>query len=60
VFLFPPFQGKITAQGKLLHKGSLNALDTFSGAPQNGPPKMRSFTCFLFEQVTSLWGIYTV
>lgn len=44
------FQGKITAQGKLLHRGPLNALDTFT-PPQNGPPKMKPFTCFLFEQI---------
>lgn len=44
------FQGKITAQGKLLHKGPLSALDTFS-QPQNAPPKMKLFTCFLFEQI---------
>ena len=47
------FEGKITAQGKLLHKGPLSALDTFSNAPNanaNGPPKMKAFNCFLFEQ----------
>ena len=46
------FEGKITAQGKLLHRGPLNALDTFSSpAAANGPPKMKAFTCFLFEQI---------
>jgi len=46
------FEGKITAQGKLLHKGPLNALDNFSPAGQaNAPPKIKPFTCFLFEQI---------
>lgn len=46
------FEGKITAQGKLLHRGPLNALDNFSSpAAANGPPKMKAFTCFLFEQI---------
>jgi hypothetical protein len=47
------FEGKITAQGKLLHRGPLNALDTFSAPPASGgpPPKMKAFTCFLFEQI---------
>lgn len=49
--LWVSLQGKITAQGKLLHRGPLNALDTFSSPPQNGPPKMKPFTCFLFEQI---------
>jgi triple functional domain protein len=44
-------QGKITAQGKLLHRGPLHCLDTFSGGQQNGPPKMKPFTVFLFEQI---------
>ena len=62
------FEGKITAQGKLLHRGPLNALDTFSlpgsgsgtsgglhhpggGESSKTPPKMKPFTCFLFEQI---------
>ncbi len=51
------FEGKITAQGKLLHRGPLNALDTFStagghqGSSDRAPPKMKPFTCFLFEQI---------
>ena len=50
--LFQGFEGKITAQGKLLHKGPLNALDNFSPAGQaNAPPKIKPFTCFLFEQI---------
>ena len=49
---FQGFEGKITAQGKLLHKGPLNALDNFSPAGQaNAPPKIKPFTCFLFEQI---------
>lgn len=47
------FEGKITAQGKLLHRGPLNALDTFSPQEKGDktPPKMKPFTCFLFEQI---------
>lgn len=51
------FEGKITAQGKLLHRGPLSALDTFSQATggqashDKAPPKMKPFTCFLFEQI---------
>ena len=56
------FQGKITAQGKLLHKGPLNAIDNFSAVHSasgsgghsggaGGKPKMKPFTCFLFEQI---------
>ncbi len=45
------FEGKITAQGKLLHRGPLSALDTFSPQAANGPPRMKPFTCFLFEQI---------
>ena len=45
--LFQGFEGKITAQGKLLHKGPLNALDNFSPAGQaNAPPKIKAFSCF--------------
>ena len=47
-------QGKITAQGKLLHKGPLNAIDNFSSHNSlagTSPPKMKPFTCFLFEQI---------
>ena len=53
-------QGKITAQGKLLHRGPLNALDSFltneksdsqQGNKRTGaPPQMKAFQCFLFEQ----------
>jgi len=47
------FEGKITAQGKLLHRGPLNALDTFSptSAGDKTKPIMKPFTCFLFEQI---------
>lgn len=56
------FEGKITAQGKLLHRGPLNALDSFlstgsDGGSQQGnkragpPPQMKAFQCFLFEQI---------
>ena len=45
------FEGKITAQGKLLHRGPLLCLDNFSTPPPNGPPKMKPFTVFLFEQI---------
>jgi hypothetical protein len=48
------FEGKITSQGQLLYKGPLNVLDTFSTTSKkenaNGPPKMKPFNCFLFEQ----------
>ena len=48
------YDGSITAQGKLLHKGPLSVLDTFSNAQNanssTGPPKMKDFNCFLFEQ----------
>ena len=52
------FEGKITAQGKLLHRGPLQALDTLAqtGAAggaggSNQMPKMKPFTVFLFEQI---------
>ena len=45
----PPPQGKITAQGKLLHRGPMVCLD--STPPANGPPKMKPYTVFLFEQI---------
>ena len=52
---FSFFQGKITAQGKLLHRGPLHCLDTFStpgaGSSNGPPPKMKPFTVFLFEQI---------
>ncbi|XP_059088154.1 triple functional domain protein-like isoform X1 [Tigriopus californicus] len=45
------FEGKITAQGKLLYRGPLVCLDNFSQSSQNGPAKMKPFTVFLFEQI---------
>ncbi|XP_040567429.1 triple functional domain protein isoform X3 [Lepeophtheirus salmonis] len=49
------FEGKITAQGKLLYRGPLSCLDNFSGGPiPNGggsTAKMKPFTVFLFEQI---------
>ncbi len=57
------FQGKITAQGKLLHRGPLLCVDitssssssgpssSSSSSAANGPPKMKPYTVFLFEQI---------
>jgi len=57
------FEGKITAQGKLLHRGPLTCLDNFSaladgqggqhggGSSSSAAPKMKLFTVFLFEQI---------
>lgn len=46
-------QGKITAQGKLLHRGPLTCLDTFAQTTDKNQqaPKMKPFTVFLFEQI---------
>ena len=45
--------GKITAQGKLLHRGPLVALDNFDtkNKEKDTKPIMKPFTCFLFEQI---------
>jgi triple functional domain protein len=47
------FEGKITAQGKLLHRGPLVALDNFDtkNKEKDTKPIMKPFTCFLFEQI---------
>ncbi len=35
----------------MLNRGPLVCLDTFSVPAANGPPKMKPFTVFLFEQI---------